>query len=131
MVSKINRPTNLNVGLTGVDRWTKQDDVHLPEETRAHPLFLPEPRPLDQILKRETLDERLARDVVPSSLTKELLEPSVLTATRKKLAERLLEAGMRAPDIARDRILAGAALLDEEVAMDSEVQEALAALLRG
>ena len=129
--NRINRPAGLNVGITGVDRMRKHDDVHLPDEARAHPLFLPEPRPLDQILRRQTLDERLTRDIVPEDLSPELLEPRILTQTRKGLSERLYSAGMRAGGEAQEKIIAGAELLDQEVEMDEDIQEALAALMRG
>ncbi len=131
MVTKAGRPVGLNVGVTGVDRWRHSDDVHLPEGKRPTPFFLPETRPLDSILKRETLDERLARDVVPADLSPELMEPSVLTATRRSLRNRLTEAGQNAQGRAKQDIMAGVALLETEVALDEEIREALAALLKG
>ena len=131
MNTRINRPAPLQVGISDVGRWRKEDEVHLPTETRAHPLFLPETQALDRILRRETLDERLARDVVPDDITPELMEPRVLSETRKRLAERLFETGVLARGAAKEAILEGADLLDQEVEMDADIQEALALLLRG
>lgn len=131
MVNNVNRSTSFNIGISGIDRWRKQDDVHLPKDKRAPPVFLPETRPLDRILRRETLDERLARDVIPEDITAELLEPKVLANTRKRLSERLFEASMRASGDTKARILEGLTVLDDEVEMDEDIQEALAALMRG
>lgn len=131
MVDSPRRVAALNVGLTGIDTWRALDDQHLPEGGRTLPAFFPEIRPLDAILRRETLDERLAGDVVPDEISPELLQPAVLSETRKSLKKRLEEAGNRASARARAEILAGAALLETEVALDTEIREALAALLRG
>ena len=131
MVGKAGRPAGLNVGVTGVDRWRRDDEVHLPEGKRTTPFFLPETRPLDAILRRETLDERLARDVVPSELNPDLMEPPVLTATRISLRDKLAQAAGNAPGKARQDIMAGVMQLETEVALDEEIREAIAALLKG
>jgi hypothetical protein len=131
MVDSTRRIVGLNVGLTGIDQWRARDEQHLPPGGRTRPAFFPEVRPLDAILRRETLDERLAGDVVPDELSSELLLPAVLGEVRKSLKSRLEAAGRRASGRARDHIMAGAALLETEVALDEEIREALAALLRG
>jgi hypothetical protein len=131
MVDTPRRIASLNVGVTEINHWRALDDQHLPEGGRAQRAFFPEIRPLDAILRRETLDERLAADVVPDELSPELLLPSMLSQTRKSLKSRLEAAAARATGRARAEILAGAALLEAEVALDAEIQEALAALLRG
>lgn len=125
------RIASLNVGLTEIREWRALDDQHLPEGGRTRPAFFPEIRPLDAILRRETLDERLAGDVVPDEISPELLLPLVLSETRKSLRKRLEEAAARAHGQARAEILAGAALMETEVALDDEIREALSALLRG
>lgn len=94
------RVQGLNVGVTDIHRWRQQDEVHLPESRFRPAPFLPQPQALDAILRRETLDERLARHVVPSTVDPDLLAPA-------------------------------AELLADEVALDDDVQRALAALLRG
>lgn len=131
MVAKAGRPAALNIGVTGVDHWRRTDEVHLPDGKRPSAFFLPETRPLDAILRRETLDERLARDVVPSELSPELLEPPVLTATRISLRDRLAQAAARAGGRAQQEINAGVAQLEQEVELDEEIREAIAALLKG
>lgn len=131
MVDNSRRIASLNVGVTQIDHWRARDEQHLPIGGRTLPTFLPEIRPLDAILRRETLDERLAADVVPDEIDPELLMPAVLSATRKSLKSRLEAAAANARGLARADILAGAALLEAEVALDEEIREALSALLRG
>lgn len=131
MVDTPRRIASLNVGVTRIDEWRALDEQHLPTGGASLRAFFPEVRPLDAILRRETLDERLAADVVPDELSPELLLPAVLSETRKSLKSRLEAAALRATGKARADILAGAALLEAEVALDAEIQEALAALLRG
>ena len=131
MVDNTRRIAGLNVGVTEINQWRALDEQHLPEGGRTLPTFLPEIRPLDAILRRETLDERLAGDVVPDEINPELLLPAVLSATRKSLKARLEAAARNARGQARADILAGAELLETEVALDEEIREALSALLRG
>lgn len=131
MVDNARRIAGLNVGLVGINEWRALDEQHLPPGGGTRPAFFPEVRPLDAILRRETLDERLAGDVVPDELSSELLMPAVLGQVRKSLKARLEAAGLRASGQARADILAGAALLEAEVALDEEIREALSALLRG
>lgn len=127
------RIQGLNVGVTEIQRWRQSDEQHLPERTVRTQQFLPRPQALDQILRRETLDERLVGYVVPSDIDAELLQPAVMGATREALRRRMIEA--RDATDGRGRagaaLAAAASLLDTEVALDFEVREALAALLRG
>jgi hypothetical protein len=131
MVENTRRIAGLHIGLTEINEWRRLDEQHLPEGGRTRPAFFPEVRPLDAILRRETLDERLAGDVVPDEVSPELLLPAVLGQVRKSLKVRLEAAGLLAKGKARADILAGAALLEAEVALDEEIREALSALLRG
>jgi hypothetical protein len=131
MVDSTRRIAGLHIGLTEINEWRARDDQHLPEGGRTRPAFFPEIRPLDAILRRETLDERLAADVVPDELNPELLLPAVLGQVRKSLKSRLEQAALLANRRARAEIMAGAALLETEVALDEEIREALSALLRG
>jgi len=130
-MATIPRVQNLNVGVTDIHRWRHQDEMHLPETGFRPTPFLPKPEALDAILRRETLDERLARHVVPKDIDADLLVPSTMTSTRTALRDRMRRAS--ASVTGRDAaILAEAAeMLSEELAMDSEIQEALAVLLRG
>lgn len=131
MVENTRRIAGLHIGLTEINYLRALDDQHLPEGGRTRPAFFPEVRPLDAILRRETLDERLAADVVPDELSSELLLPAVLGEVRKSLKARLEQAALRASGRARADIMAGASLLETEVALDEEIREALSALLRG
>jgi len=125
------RIQGLNVGVTDIGRWRDEDEVHLPERvTRPQP-FLPQVQALDAILRRETLDERLARHLVPDTLDPDLMQPAVLSATREGLQARLRHAAALAPPGPRAALGAAAALLSVEVALDREIQEALSVLLRG
>jgi hypothetical protein len=125
------RITSLDMGLAGIDRWRQRDEVHLPETTRRAETYLPEMRPLDAILRPPTLDDRLASQLVPTSLSPDLLDPNVLTATRQSLKARLEERQAGASPQVAAVLSRTAALLEREVALDAEISEALSVLLRG
>jgi hypothetical protein len=107
----------LDIGVESITRWQPEDEVHLPRETGLRPAFLPHYRPLDEILRRPSLDERLPR----------LLQPEYVRAeTRELFAVRAgRESGRR-----RHLLEAAAACLDDDINLDHEVRRALAALLR-
>lgn len=125
------RVTRLDIGIAGVDRWRKEDDVHLPEVARRAETYLPEMRPLDAILRPPTLDERLATQLVPRNLSPDLLEPNVLSATRNSLKTRMENRQAGASPQMSAVLARAAALLEQEVALDAEISEALSVLLRG
>lgn len=125
------RIQGLHVGVTDIGRWRQEDEVHLPERVARPQPFLPQPQALDAILRRETLDERLSKHLVPSTLDPDLMQPPVLSATRQNLRARFLAAAETARGPSRAALAAAAALLETEVALDGEIQEALAVLLRG
>lgn len=119
------RIAGLNVGVSAIDRMRVEDDVHLPSDSpTARALFLPQVQALDAILSRPTLEERLAFDVVPDRIVAELMAPEVLGGTRLGLASRLSASD-------HPEIRAAGQLLEHEVTLDEEIQEALAELLRG
>ena len=122
------RVQSLDVGVADIHRWRRSDEVHLPHEMSARSVFLPEMRPLDAILRRETLDERLTGHLVPEMVDPDLLAPSVMGETRRSVADKIALAADCGGGAALD---AAAELLDAELALDDEVREALAALLRG
>lgn len=122
-----------DVGVESVTLWQHEDEVHLPNEGRAGPAFLPEAQALDAILSRPRLDERLPDLLVPARLDPGLLEPATLSEVRDEL-QALLAQAVAAPGLQpADRDLFGAAgrLLAADAVMDSEVRAALAMLLRG
>lgn len=130
-MATIPRIQSLNVGLTDIHRWRHQDEVHLPETGFRPTPFLPKPDALDAILRRETLDERLARHVVPNDIDADLLVPATMSATRHALRDRMLRASVMVRGDYGKTLAEAIELLNEEVVMDAEVQEALASLLRG
>lgn len=121
-----------DVGVESISRWQVEDEVHLPEEGRAGPSFLPSYRALDSILYRPSLDERLPELLQPRNVDPQLLEPSILTGTRQELARLFNRLGASATDPAdRAAFRAAGEFLDDEVSRDEEVRTALALLLRG
>ena len=121
----------LNVGVTDIGRWREQDEVHLPERVSRPQPFLPQPQALDAILRRETLDERLSRHLIPKTLDPDLLQAPVLSAIRQALQERMLAQVPVATASERAALESAAALLAVECELDETIQEALAVLLRG
>lgn len=125
------RAKRLDFGLESITRWRVGDEDHLPVEGKAAPRFQPRHRELDEILRRPSLDERLTDALQPLYIDPDLLEPSVLSATRQS-TRQLLAAAAESASGHRQAVLADAAmLLAEDVYLDQEVQAAIAALLKG
>lgn len=120
----------INTGLADIRRWRERDEVHLPPGSTVRAPFAPEQRPLDAILRRETLEERLAGFIVPSRLSPELGDVGAIRAARLALQDRIRQFAARAPKGSATALTAAISLLDHEHALDEEVQTALAALLR-
>lgn len=120
----------LNTGLTDIARWRESDEVHLPAARTLGLPFMPELRPLDAILRRETLEERLAGLVLPGRISASLAEPGALRRAREAMVMRFRQG--RGRSLPRDAAALEAAerLLERETELDEEVQIALAALLR-
>lgn len=125
------RIKNLNVGVEAVTFWQAEDEVHLPAEGRVTPAFLPQYRPLDEILRRPSLDERLPSLLQPAVLDTDLLDPSTLAAARLTARAILGEAATQADGARRSLFAKAAVQLDGAVSMDEEVRRSLAVLLRG
>jgi hypothetical protein len=124
------RIRSLNTGLTDIARWRESDEVHLPTGRTLGLPFLPEMRPLDSILRRETLEERLAGLVLPSRISASLAEPGALRRAREAMAQRFRKGAGRSLPQDAAALEAAEALLERETELDEEVQMALAALLR-
>lgn len=120
----------INAGIADIRRWRDSDEVHLPPGSMIRTPYVPEQRPLDAILRRETLEERLAGFIVPSQLSPELGEVGAIRAAREALQSRFRSFARRANGRGATALEAAASLLDHERALDDEVQIALAALLR-
>jgi hypothetical protein len=125
------RIKNLDIGLESISRWRVEDEVHLPKEGPIAPAFLPLYRPLQEIIRRPSLDERLPQQLQPSTLDPELLEPATLTEARIDARSLLGDRARHTTGAERKTFQDAAALLDDGVVMDDEIRSALAALLRG
>ncbi len=120
----------LNSGLADITRWRNSDEAHLPTGQMVRLPFVPEQRALDAILRRETLEERLAGFVVPDRISPELGEPGAIRNARLAARARFAGLAARATPRAAAALRAAADLLSQESDLDDEVQTALAALLR-
>lgn len=125
------RVRNLNVGVESISRWQVEDDVHLPDARGLRPAFLPLHRPLDEILHRPSLDERLPQLLEPEFLDPDLLEPSTLADTRNDLRMILAARAQRENGDRRQALEEAASYLNDEISLDDEVRRSLAMLLRG
>ena len=122
------RITPLGTGVTDIQRYTREDDVRLPEApAKREASFVPEVQPLNAILHKMDLDERLTLDIVPEQIDEALLQPGTLSETRLSLAAYLQSI----PSGNNPATHAAVSLLQTEIELDDEVREALAALLRG
>jgi hypothetical protein len=125
------RVKSLDIGVEAISRWQVDDEFHLPEQRGYRPTFLPLHRPLDEILRRPSLDERLPQLLQPALIDPELLEPATLTDTRLNM-RRILSEHTPHEIGARRRVLeAATAYLDDDAAFDDEIRRSLAALLKG
>jgi type III secretion system YscX-like protein len=125
------RIRSMDIGVESVSRFLVEDDVHLPAEKGLRPAFLPLARPLDDVLKRPSLDERLPRLLQPEFLDPDLLEPATLTHVRLEAQHLMAERAKRESGSRRQLLERAAAHLDNEASLDDEVRRSLAALLRG
>jgi hypothetical protein len=125
------RIRNMDIGVESVSRFLVEDDVHLPEEKGLRPVFLPLARPLDDVLRRPSLDERLPRLLQPEFLDPELLEPATLSYVRLEAQRLLARRAKRESGSRRKTLELAASHLDNEASLDDEVRRSLAALLRG
>lgn len=125
------RIKNLDIGVERITQWNVGDEVHLPNEAGPAPAFLPQHRPLDEILRRPSLDERLPELLLPSQLDPGLLEPAALTDTRRELAEAFRARASAAHGEAAAAFAAASELLAVDDGLDAQVRAALALLLRG
>lgn len=120
----------LDIGLESISRWRVEDEVHLPKEGPIAPVFLPLYRPLEEIIRRPSLDERLPRLMQPSTVDPELLEPAKLTEARLDARSLMTDRARHAAGSDRAVFQQAFQLLDEGVVMDEEIRSALAELLR-
>ncbi len=125
------RVQNLNVGVDSVSRLRVGEDAPLPQEGTLHPVFMPVPQALDEVLKRPSLDERLPALLQPETLDTELLEPTALSHTREEIRNILTAKADLETGANKEALDYAVAYLNDAVALDDEVRHALAALLKG
>jgi hypothetical protein len=125
------RIRSMDIGVESVSRFLVEDDVHLPEEKGLRPVFLPLARPLDDVLRRPSLDERLPRLLQPEFLDPDLLEPATLTHVRLEARHFMAARARRESGSRRQLLELAASHLDNEASLDDEVRRSLSALLRG
>lgn len=125
------RIRNLDVGVEQITEWHVDHEFHLPSNGTAAAAFLPQARPLDAILKRPSLDERLPDLLQPLELDPLLLDPSTLTETRRSARGFFQAQSLSAGGEASGIFAAAARLLEDDDTMDGEIRAALATLLRG
>lgn len=125
------RARNLNVGLESISRWQVEDENHLPVDKALGPAFLPKYRPLDEILRRPSLDERLPDLLQPELLDGDMLEPAMLTQLRKEAMDIMSSHAARSVGSKRDTFEKAAEYLGQDVHLDDEIRAALGALLQG
>lgn len=121
---------NLDVGVESITQVGLGQDVHLPKEGPVAPKFLPQARPLDEVLRRPTMEERLPDLLQPAALDAGLLEPSVLSDTRLAAGAWLAETARRATGHRRRVLEEAARSVAEDATLDEDVRGALAVLLR-
>jgi hypothetical protein len=125
------RIRSMDIGVETISRFQVEDDVHLPQEKGLRPAFLPIARPLDEVLRRPSLDERLPRLLQPEFLDPDLLEPATLADVRLE-TQKIMEDRAKGESGPRRQVFQmAAAHLDNEANLDEEVRRSLAALLRG
>lgn len=125
------RIRNLDIGVEQVTQWGAEHEFHLPPEGDFAPAFLPQIRPLDEILRRPSLDERLPDLLQPAELDPSLLSPPVFAETRKSTRDFFRRMARSTSGEAARILDAASHILDAEDGMDGEVRAALAMLLRG
>lgn len=124
------RIRSLDIGLESITRWDVADEVHLPREGPAAPSFLPQARPLEDVLNRPSLDERLPNFLLPATIDPELLDPTALTQARIKVRQLLRARAALASGRSREILESAAALMEADIGLDDEIRTALATLFR-
>lgn len=125
------RIKSLNIGVETVSTWTVADEVHLPQDVRNARAFIPESRPLQEVLKRPSLDERLPSLLQPDGVAPELFVGNRIAEVRVEARDAFAALARRSAGQVRSRFAEAAAALDADRALDEDVRAALAALLQG
>lgn len=126
------RIKSLNVGVESISTWTVADELHLPSDVSpAAQAFLPEMRPLQEVLKRPSLDERLPMLIQPDDVAPELFAANRIAEVRIEARDAFAALAGKGTGSVRKTFSEAAALLEADRALDDDVRAALAVLLRG
>ncbi len=126
------RIRNLNVGVESISTWTVADELHLPDDVKGVAnAFIPELRPLQEVLKRPTLDERLPMLLQPDEVSPELFVANRIAEVRVAARDRFAAIARRSTGSTRKALMDAAAQLETDRALDEDVRAALAVLMRG
>lgn len=125
------RIRSLDVGVEQIANWGAEHEVSLPRGERAAPAFLPRTRPLDEVLWRPSLDEKLPDLLQPHNLDAGLLRPAALSEARHDVQKIFSGMAARLPDEAGAVFAEVADFLLVDESRDEEIRSALAMLLRG
>jgi len=126
-------------GIESVSHGGAVDEMQLPDVSGLAPAFSTDQFSclLDEVLYRPSLDQRLVGLLAPGLLDPDLMKPSVFNEARVGSMRFFLDAAKRvrsgsAKEKDRKKSLeSAAAFLSTIVELDSEIQMALAALLKG
>lgn len=125
------RIASITIGLDEISTWKMEEQVRLPEGNKLSPVFLPEARPLTEILHRPTLNERLPDLLQPELQHSEILLPNELSELRKEVQRILSAAAFQEQGANKDVLKQSAAILMSDVVLDEDLRDAMAALLQG
>lgn len=125
------RIADLDTGLERISQWANTNAFQLPEKSAPSAGYLPQAGALEVVLGRRSLNDQLVALLLPSRLEAGLLEPAVMETTRKELIGYFSHRAGSNPTPAMEPFRAASDLLASEDILFSDVQSALALLLRG
>lgn len=124
------RISDLNTGLERISHANVDGAFQLPKRQSTHAEYLPQVSPLDTVLGGKSLDRQLVDLLLPPALDGSLLAPPVLAATRKEVMTNF-RIRAEAEGTNGSAFAEALKLMRVEDALLSDVQSALAVLLRG
>jgi hypothetical protein len=124
------RTRGLDFGIESISYWRVGDEFHLPAQGKAAQAFQLRHSELDDILRRPSLDERLTDVLLPENLDHDILEPTVLSATRQE-TRQLVERAEPLSAAHREALDVLVEILGEDAQFEQLVRSAIASLLKG
>jgi hypothetical protein len=95
------------------------------------PEFAPAPQLLEEILRPPTLEEKIQALSVPDLVDPALLEPTVMASIKAEVLKRLSDERIRNRGALNPLLAEAHSMLENDIAMDREVEASLVALFRG